>query len=83
MEPMQTIKDAAARSGTPITHIGIKLGKRPNYVNAAISKGSRPRVDVFAAMLEPCGYALAAVPVDDIPASALVVDPAPPKDQTQ
>ncbi len=75
MEPMTLIKEAARRSGTPITHIGLALGKRPNYVNAAMSKGSRPRVDVYASMLNPCGYVLAAMPAEDVPPSALVIDP--------
>lgn len=79
MEPMSLIKEAASRSGTPITHIGIALGKRPNYVNAAMNKGSRPRVDVYASMLKPCGYVLAALPADQVPPCALVVDPADAK----
>lgn len=76
MEALEAVKGAAASSGTPVTHIGPAMGKRPNYINVAINRGRSPQADTLAAMLAPCGYKLAAVPADDLPASALVIDPA-------
>lgn len=73
MDAIETVRGTAAAVGKPITHIGIELGRRPNYVNGVMSRGSTPQADTLAAMLGVCGYALAAVPVDDLPASALAV----------
>ena len=78
MEAMEAVKTAAAAAGVPTTHIGPAMGKRSNYVSAIVSRGSTPQADTLAAMLAPCGYVLAAVPRDQVPAAALVIDaPAP------
>lgn len=81
MEAIETVKQAAAAAKKPITHIGLDMGRRPNYVSVSINKGVTPRADVLAAMLSACGYVLAAVPAEDVPASALVVDPVAKKGQ--
>ena len=75
MDTIETNRAAADRSGTPLTHIGLALGKRANYFSSAASRGSIPKADTLADMLAPCGYVLAAVPADEVPASALVIDP--------
>lgn len=75
MRAIDAVKQAAASAGVPITHIGRALGKRDNYVSAIATRNSSPQCNTAAAMLAPCGYALAAVPVDDLPPSALVIDP--------
>lgn len=50
------------------------MGKRDNYVSVLVNKDTTPKADTLAAMLEPCGYVLAAVPRDQVPAAALVID---------
>lgn len=75
MKTLDVIRSAADAAGVPLTHIGRALGKRDNYVSAAIHKGVTPKADTLADMLAPCGYVLAAVPADEVPASALVIDP--------
>ena len=75
MQAMETIKAAAKKAGIPLTKIGPAIGKSAPYVNAAISRGSNPQADTLADMLAPCGYVLAAIPADEVPASALVIDP--------
>lgn len=76
MQAIEAIKTAAARAGVPVTHIGPAMGKRANYVSSIASRGSSPQCDTAAAMLQACGYALAAVPADELTSSALVIDPA-------
>lgn len=76
MNAMDAVMEAAALSGIPVTHIGPAMGKRPNYINVAIARGRSPQADTLAAMLKPCGYVLAAMPAEDVPPSALVIDPA-------
>ena len=79
MDAMNTVREAAASSGVLVTHIGPAIGKRPNYVNVAIARGRSPQADTLASMLKPCGYVLAAMPADQVPPCALVIDPADDK----
>ena len=74
MEAYDAIKAAAAVAGVPTTHIGPAMGKTPGYVANGAARGSAPRVDTMARMADVLGYALALVPVDDVPPSAIVVD---------
>lgn len=67
------------KKGVPLSHIGAAMGKAPSYVNSGITRGSTPQADTLAAMLDVCGYALAAVPLEDVPPTALRIDP--PKDE--
>ncbi len=71
---MEAIKAAAAATGVPLVAVGRAIGKRDNYVSNYVSNGRTPSCPVAAAMLEPCGYTLCAVPNDDVPPSALVID---------
>lgn len=75
MDTISAIKEAAKAAGIPTTHIGPAMGKTAPYVANSAARGSTPKCDTAAAMLAVCGYALAAVPVTDLPASALVIDP--------
>lgn len=74
---LEALREASTESGVPLTHIGPAMGKRPNYASVYLNKRRDPSTTTAAAMLAPCGYALAAVPFDDLPASALVIDSAP------
>lgn len=74
MHANDALKQAAAAAGVPITHIGPTSGKAPNYVNNSTSRESTPRCDTMAAMLNVCGYALVAVPREDVPETAIELD---------
>lgn len=76
MRGIEAVKAAADASGTPTTHIGRAMGKRDNYVAVAAYKGADPSAGNVARMLGVCGWSLVAVPSDEIPAGALVIDPA-------
>ena len=71
MDPMQVVKTVANKTNTPITHIGVAMGKRPNYVSVAINKGTTPNAELLARMLDVCGYGLFAIPYGSEPPSAL------------
>ena len=74
MDAMNALKQAAINSGVPLTHIGVAIGKSRQYVHATIRKGSTPTCGNMAAMLDVCGYKLAAIPSDNIPSNALIID---------
>ena len=71
MDAMQVVKQAAKNAGIPITHIGVAMGKRPNYVSVAVNKGTKPNAELMARMLDVCGYGLFAIPYGDEPKDAL------------
>lgn len=75
MKAIDALKEAANSSGIPVAHIGLKLGRRPNYVSGIATRGSTPQANTLASMLSVCGYVLAALPADQVPESALVIDP--------
>lgn len=74
MKAYDALKEAARRSGVPLTHIGPALGKTSPYVNNGIARGSTPKADTLAAMLGACGYSLAALPKGTEPDGALLID---------
>ena len=48
MKAIDALKEVANSSGIPVAHIGLKLGRRPNYVSgiahaAALHKPTRSR----------------------------------------
>ena len=75
MKAIDALKEALNSSGIPVTHIGLKPGRRPNYVSGIATRGSTPQADMLASMLSVCGYVLAALPADQVPESALMIDP--------
>ena len=49
------------------------MGKRDNYISH--KHNSSIAVDNYAAIMQAFGYALVAVPADDVPVGALTIDP--------
>ena len=78
MDAIGAVKAAAQATGTPTTHIGPAMGRASRYVASAAARGSDPLTGTTAAMLDACGYVLAAVPVSQpLPPGSLVIDPRP------
>lgn len=73
------LQEAAEASGVSLSSVGVAMGHSRSYVLGAMSRGSVPSVDNAAAMLDACGWSLAAVPAEDVPPSALVI--APPEEE--
>ncbi len=47
------------------------MGKRDNYISN--KRGASIGIDIYAGIMDTLGYALVAVPVDQVPAGALVI----------
>lgn len=75
MDAYEAVQQAATAGGISLAGIGRAMSRPPNYVSNGAARGSTPKADTLAAMLAPCGYVLAALPRQDAPASALVIDP--------
>lgn len=75
MNAYETVRESAKVAGISTNSIGRALGKTSSYVASGATRGSTPKADTLAAMLNVCGYKLAAIPESDVPGSALVIDP--------
>lgn len=75
MEAFEALRIASGKADIPDYKIGPSMGKPASYVSNGRTRGSSPRCNTMAAMLEVCGYSLAAIPKTDIPDTALVIDP--------
>lgn len=71
-EVMRTVSDKA---GMPLYQVSRAMGRNDNFISATLGRGSTPKADTLAAMLDVCGYSLAAVPHASLPDDALVIDP--------
>lgn len=75
MNTSDLIRRVVAEAGVSMIGASRAMGKNDNYFASVVARGSTPKADTLAAMLDACGYTLAAIPHGDVPASALVVDP--------
>ncbi len=73
MDAYDVIKQAAAARGLALADVCRTLGKRDNYI--ANMRGRSIGIDNYASIMQACGYALCAMPLEAVPAGALVVDP--------
>jgi len=73
MDGIQALYEAARRSDTPVTKIGLATGRSAAYVSSRFSKGGNPSALILAELLEPCGYKLCAVPEKEVPKSAIEI----------
>lgn len=73
MYAMDTVKQAANSKGIPLDAIGVFMGVSRQYVSNTISRGSTPKADTLARMLDVCGYGLYAIPYDKAPKDALQI----------
>lgn len=74
MEFYQVIYKIASDNGLKIVDITDRLGRSKAYFASNRARGSLPKVDNAARILEACGYVLAAIPADKVPDEALVID---------
>lgn len=75
MNTNDAIKQVASNAGMSMIGVSKAMGRNDNYMSVTLSRGSVPQADTLAAMLDVCGYSLAAIPHADVPDTALVIDP--------
>ena len=64
----------AKEEGLSIEKLSLKLGKGTRYIGGAKSRGSLPKVDNAAMIVDALGYTLCVVPSDEVPDEAIEVD---------
>ena len=73
MDSYEVIKEAASARGLALADVSRAMGKRDSYI--ANMRNRDIGVGNYAAIMDACGYALVAVPADDVPVGALAIDP--------
>lgn len=71
---MNAMREVLQREGIPARQVGRAMGKGDNYVARIANRGSVPRCDTMARMLDVCGYSLVALPSAYVPKDAIVID---------
>lgn len=74
MNGFEAIKKAATSSGVSVRSVLLNCGRSETLVNNGINRGSSPATNTAAQLLGACGYVLAAVPAEDVPPTAIVID---------
>ena len=73
MNAFDTVRQCASNVGVPIYKIGLSMGKTRQYMSAMFSRGSTPKADTLARMLNVCGYGLYACPLDKPPKNGIEI----------
>ena len=74
MQFYDAVYRAAKISGLTMEQISHKLGKTASYITSSKARGSAPKVDNAAEILNACDFTLCAVPKDEVPEGAIVID---------
>lgn len=75
MQFYDAVEHAAKSAGMTLAQVGREAGRTGAYITSARARGSLPKVDNAAAIMEACGWRLVAVPCDSVPADGLVISP--------
>lgn len=75
MDYYKIVEKMCKSKGIGITHLGLRLGHTAAYVAKARTRGSLPQVDTASKTAAVCDYTLCAIPKDDVPEDAYVIDP--------
>ena len=74
MDFYDAVFKCADNSGVSIRKLSAALGHAENYVSNLKSMGRVTSVENAAKILSVCGYALCAVPLDDVAEDAIRID---------
>ena len=73
MYALDAVKEICKIQGISARKIGRDMGMGDNYVSRIANRGSVPRCDTMARMLDVCGYALCAVPYEQVTDNMVVI----------
>ena len=75
MDTNSVMQEMTRSAGLTMKQASLDMGRSANWLSSTLSRPGGSEAATVASLAEVCGYALAAVPVDDLPPSALVIDP--------
>lgn len=74
MNTHDAIKKMIRTSGKTQDGVSVELGKSKNWLSATFAAASDSKASTVAALCSKCGYALALVPRDDLPGTAIEIE---------
>lgn len=74
MYAMDALREVAKRTNKSFTRIGLEIGSERSYMCNTERRHSSPQANTLAKMLATCGYVLCAVPNENMPEDALIID---------
>lgn len=77
MDFYDALRHVTDSAGVSMRAASRAAGRDATFAGSAAARGSQPRTDTAAALLDACGWALVAMPADSIPDGAICIDPAP------
>lgn len=69
-----TVYEISRSQGISIENLSLSLGRGARYIASSKSRGSLPKVDNAAMILNALDYSLCVVPENEIPKDAIVID---------
>jgi len=73
MQVNEAIRAIVRASGLSLRTASERIGKSPNHLSSALQNRDK-QAGFVATVAAACGYALALVPVDELPEGAVVID---------
>ena len=73
MQVNDAIRAIVQASGLSLRGVSERMGKKPTLVSSALQNKDK-QASLLAGIAAACGYALALVPVDQLPDGAVVID---------
>lgn len=75
MDTTEAMRETWRRSGLTSRAISEAMGRAPSWLSATLAKPRTSEAATVAALARVCGCELCIVPRDDVPQSAIVIDP--------
>lgn len=75
MNTNELMKLLINKKGLSMRGASLAMGRSPNWLASTTGKPGSSEAATVAELAEVCGYKLAAIPADDVPDTALVIDP--------
>lgn len=74
MDSVAAVREMLAGAGLTPYRVSVDAGRSAGWLGAALSQSARLSIDTIVIAAQACNYALALVPADEVPSSALVID---------
>lgn len=75
MQPSAAVRGMIAAAGYTLRDASRAMGKSQTFLGSSLGRSAGLTVETVAAAADAVGWRLVLAPADDLPASALVIDP--------
>lgn len=75
MNTNDAMRTIVSNAGLSMRAASERMGRSPNWLGATLARSGSSEAGTLAELAAACGYALALVPLGELPEGAIVVDP--------